>query len=46
MALRRSAMNFASLSKPDGESDFFFLPADDPETAISRLVELVKTRIP
>jgi exodeoxyribonuclease V alpha subunit len=34
------------LSKPDGESDFFFVPADDAETAVSRIVELVKTRIP
>ena len=34
------------LSKPDGESDFFFVPADGAETAVSRIVELVKTRIP
>ncbi len=34
------------LSRPDGESDFFFVPADDAETAVSRIVELVKTRIP
>ena len=34
------------LSKPDGASDFFFVPADDAETAVSRIVELVKTRIP
>jgi len=34
------------LRKPDGESDFYFVEADDPETAVLRIVELVKTRIP
>ncbi len=34
------------LSRPDGDSDFYFVPADDPETAAARIVELVKTRIP
>lgn len=34
------------LSKPDGESDFYFVPADDPAIAVARIVELVKTRIP
>ncbi|HEY3939119.1 MAG TPA: ATP-dependent RecD-like DNA helicase [Bryobacteraceae bacterium] len=34
------------ISRPDGESDFYFVQADDPETAVSRIVELVKTRIP
>ena len=34
------------LSKPEGDSDFYFVPADDPETAVARIVELVKTRIP
>ena len=34
------------LSKPEGESDFYFVQADDPETAVQRIVELVKTRIP
>jgi exodeoxyribonuclease V alpha subunit len=29
-----------------GDSDFYFVPADDPETAVSRILELVKTRIP
>jgi exodeoxyribonuclease V alpha subunit len=28
------------------ESDFHFVPADDPETAVERIVELVKVRIP
>lgn len=34
------------LRKPDGDSDFYFVEADDPETAVRRIVELVKTRIP
>lgn len=35
-----------NLGRPDGDSDFYFVPADDPETAVARVVELVKTRIP
>ena len=34
------------LSRPEGDSDFYFVPAEDPETAANRIVELVKTRIP
>ena len=34
------------LSRPEAESDFYFVPAEDPETAAARIVELVKTRIP
>jgi exodeoxyribonuclease V alpha subunit len=34
------------LSKPERESDFYFVPADDPETAVLRIIELVKLRIP
>ncbi|MCY4551028.1 MAG: ATP-dependent RecD-like DNA helicase, partial [Defluviicoccus sp.] len=34
------------LSRPDGESDFYFVRAEDPETAAARIVELVRTRIP
>jgi exodeoxyribonuclease V alpha subunit len=34
------------LSRPEGDSDFYFIRADDPETAVPRIVELVKTRIP
>jgi exodeoxyribonuclease V alpha subunit len=34
------------LSPPENESDFYFVPADDPETAVARIIELVKTRIP
>jgi exodeoxyribonuclease V alpha subunit len=34
------------LSRPEGESDFYFVQADDPETAVQRIIELVKARIP
>jgi exodeoxyribonuclease V alpha subunit len=34
------------LRKPEAESDFYFVEADDPETAVPRIIELVKTRIP
>jgi exodeoxyribonuclease V alpha subunit len=34
------------LSAPEGASDFYFVSADDPETAVARIIELVKTRIP
>ena len=33
------------LSPPGSDSDFYFVPADDPETAVSRIIELVQTRI-
>jgi exodeoxyribonuclease V alpha subunit len=34
------------LSAPAGDSDIYFVPADDPEIAVQRILELVKTRIP
>jgi exodeoxyribonuclease V alpha subunit len=34
------------LSPPESASDFYFVRADDPETAVARIIELVKTRIP
>jgi exodeoxyribonuclease V alpha subunit len=34
------------LSSPGADSDFYFVQADDPETAVPRIIELVKTRIP
>jgi exodeoxyribonuclease V alpha subunit len=34
------------LAKPKGGSDFYFVQADDPETAVPLIIELVKTRIP
>ncbi|RYH04957.1 ATP-dependent RecD-like DNA helicase, partial [Tropicimonas sp. IMCC6043] len=34
------------LSKPDGETDFYYVPAAEPEQAVERIVELVRNRIP
>ena len=34
------------LSRPESASDFYFVQADDPESAVPRIIELVKTRIP
>ena len=34
------------LSKPEGDSDFYFVAAEDPPTAVARIVDLVKTHIP
>jgi exodeoxyribonuclease V alpha subunit len=34
------------LSASGADSDFYFVPADGPETAVSTINELVKTRIP
>ena len=34
------------LSRPDGDSDFYFVPAEDAGTAAVRIVDLVKNRIP
>jgi len=34
------------LSPPGTKTDFYFVQADDPHTAVGRIIELVKTRIP
>ena len=34
------------LSKPEGESDFYFVEADEPEAAVRRIIDLVKLHIP
>ena len=34
------------LGRPDAISDFYFVPADDPEDAVPKVLELVRTRIP
>jgi exodeoxyribonuclease V alpha subunit len=36
----------SELRKPEAESDFYFVEAEDPETGVPRIIELVKTRIP
>ena len=33
------------LSKPKGDSDFYFVQAEDSENAAARIVDLVKTHI-
>ncbi len=34
------------LTKPEGESDFYFAPAEDPDQAVTRILDMVKNRIP
>ena len=34
------------LRKPKADSDFYFFEAEDPETTVLRIIELVKIRIP
>lgn len=34
------------MGKPEGDSDFYFVEADEPEMAVRRIIDLVKTRIP
>src|SRR5712691_2286961 len=34
---------FPDLRKPERESDFYFVSADDPDTAVPRIIDLVKT---
>jgi exodeoxyribonuclease V alpha subunit len=41
-----NAGQLPDLGKPDGEADFYFVPAADPEQAVLRIVELVSKRIP
>ena len=45
-AHRINAGDVPELDPPDGISDFYFVPADDPESAVPRVLELVRTRIP
>jgi exodeoxyribonuclease V alpha subunit len=45
-AHRINAGKLPDLSKPETETDFYFVPAETPEVAVPRLIELVKDRIP
>ena len=36
----------AGVQRGDGESDFYFVPAEDPEQAVERILTLVRERIP
>jgi exodeoxyribonuclease V alpha subunit len=41
-----NAGRMPDLAPPEGETDFYFVPAVDPEQAVPRIVELVAKRIP
>ena len=41
-----NAGQIPDLGKPDGDADFYFVSAADPEQAVMRIVELVAKRIP
>ncbi|AIA55462.1 RecD-like DNA helicase YrrC [Acidithiobacillus caldus ATCC 51756] len=45
-AHRINAGYIPDLSKPEGQSDFYFIAADDPAEASDKLVKLVTTHIP
>lgn len=45
-AHRINAGKLPSLAKPESSTDFYFVPADAPEIAVPRLIEVVKNRIP
>jgi exodeoxyribonuclease V alpha subunit len=45
-AHRINQNSIPDLSPPEAESDFYFVQAGDPETAVPRIIELVKSRIP
>ena len=42
----RIPASIPDLNPPEAESDFYFVHVEDPETAVARIIELVKTRIP
>ena len=41
-----NAGRLPDLAPPDGDTDFYFVPAADPEQAVPRILELVSKRIP
>ena len=45
-AHRINAGAIPELDPPEALSDFYFVPADDPESAVPKVLELVRTRIP
>jgi exodeoxyribonuclease V alpha subunit len=45
-AHRINAGRLPDLAKPESETDFYFVPADSPEVAVPRLIEIVRERIP
>ena len=45
-AHRINAGRMPEFNAGDGESDFYFVPAEDPEQAVERILTLVRDRIP
>ena len=45
-AHRINAGMVPELDPPESPSDFYFVPADDPQSAVPRVLELVRARIP
>ena len=45
-AHRINAGQMPEFNAGDGESDFYFVPAEDPEQAVERILTLVRDRIP
>ena len=45
-AHRINAGKLPDLLKPESQTDFYFVPADTPESAVPRLIEIVRDRIP
>ena len=45
-AHRINAGDIPELDPPEAPSDFYFVPTGDPESAVPRVLELVRTRIP
>src|SRR5258706_8617772 len=46
MAHRINKGELPDFGKPDGESDYYFIEANEPELALGRILELVRQRIP
>ena len=45
-AHRINAGRIPYLNASEGESDFYFVPAEDPEQAVERIIDLVRSHIP
>ncbi|MFC5508390.1 ATP-dependent RecD-like DNA helicase [Bosea massiliensis] len=45
-AHRINAGRLPDLTRPESETDFYFVPADNPEIAVPRLIEIVREHIP
>ena len=42
----RASSDSCNNAAGEGESDFYFVPAEDPEQAVERILTLVRERIP